>query len=152
MDDSLNWSKHINAVKSKMSRYIGIMYKIKKFLPLAARLQIYHSFVQSHVNYCSLIWGFSARSNIDSLFTKQKKALRAIIPGFINYKFKDGKIPGHTKSKFSEYKILTIHNIIALNALILLHKIQNYPSLLPISIRKTIPANSPEVTRLLGLT
>ena len=38
---------------------------------------------------------------------------------------------------------MTIHNIIALNALILLHKIQNYPSLLPISIRKTIPADSP---------
>ena len=53
MDDSINWSKDITAVKSKMSRYLGIMYKIKKFLHLAARLQIYHSFVQSHVNYCS---------------------------------------------------------------------------------------------------
>ena len=69
--------------------------------------------------------------------------MRAVIPGFINYKFKDGKIPGHTKSKFTEYKIFTIHNIIALNALILLHKIQNYPSLLPNSIRETIPEDSP---------
>ena len=143
IDESLNWSSHVKAVQSKISRYVGIMYKIKKFLPLQARLQIYHSFVQSHVNYCSLIWGFSARSNIDSLFIKQKKAMRAVIPGYINYKFKDSKLPGHTKFKFSEYKILTIHNMIAFNALILLHKIQYYPSLLPISIRETIPADSP---------
>ena len=68
MDESLNWSKHVNAVQSKMTRYIGIMYKIKKFLPLTARLQIYHSFVQSHVNYCSLVWGFSTKSNIEALF------------------------------------------------------------------------------------
>ena len=69
--------------------------------------------------------------------------MRAVIPGFINYKYKDGKIPGHTKSKFSDYKILTIHNIIAFNAYLLLHKIHNYPSLIPQSIRKTIPENSP---------
>ena len=71
MDESLNWSCHVKAVQSKMSRYVGIMYKIKKFLPLNARQQIYHSFVQSYVNYCSLVWGFTAKSNIDSLFTKK---------------------------------------------------------------------------------
>ena len=33
IDEKLNWSSHIKAVKSKMSRYIGIMYKLKKYLP-----------------------------------------------------------------------------------------------------------------------
>ena len=143
MDESLNWSKHINAVHTKMSRYIGLMYKIKKFLPLQVRLQIYHSFVQSYVNYCSLVWGFSNKSNLEKLFAKQKQALRAVIPGYINYKYKDGKIPGHTKDKFSEYNILTIQNIVALNAFIFMHKAQCYPSLLPQSIRETIPRDSP---------
>ena len=112
IDESLNWSRHIKTVQSKMARYVGIMHKIKKYLPLKARIQIYHSFVQSYANYCSLVWGFSSKSNIESLFTKQKKAMRAIIPGYINYKYKDGKLPGHTKPKFYEYKILNIHGII----------------------------------------
>ena len=73
IDESLNWSRHVKTIISKMSRYVGIMYKIKKFLPLTARLQIYHSFVQSHLNFCSLLWGFSAKSNIEALFSKQKK-------------------------------------------------------------------------------
>ena len=87
MDDSLTWSKHVNAVQTKMSRYIDIMYKIKKFLPLQARLQIYHSFVQSYINYCSLVWGFSNKSNLDKLLAKQKQGIRAIIPGFVNFKY-----------------------------------------------------------------
>ena len=134
MDDKLSWSHHIKSVESKMCRYVGIMYKIKKYLPLNARIQIYHSFVQSHINYCSLVWGFSSRSYIETIFSKQKKGLRAVIPGFINYKYRDGNIPGHTKAFFTEYKILTIQNIITLNALIFMHKINKYRSLLPLSI------------------
>ena len=68
--------------------------------------------------------------------------MRAVIPGFINYKYKDGKIPGHTKSKFSEYKTLTIHGIIVQNALIFMHKFYKYPSLLPPAIIETISTDS----------
>ena len=143
MDDKLSWSHHIKSVESKMCRYVGIMYKIKKYLPLNARIQIYHSFVQSHINYCSLVWGFSSRSYIETIFSKQKKGLRAVIPGFINYKYRDGNIPGHTKAFFTEHEILTIQNIITLNALIFMHKINNYRSLLARSILETIPDNSP---------
>ena len=143
IDESLNWTLHVKTILSKMSRYVGIMYKIKKFLPLTARLQIYHSFVQSHLNFCSLVWGFSAKSNIEALFSKQKKGLRAVVPGFINYKFRDGETPGHTKPFFSEYKILSIQGIIALNAFLFMRKVRQFQSLLPTSVSSTISKESP---------
>ena len=143
IDESLNWTSHINTVLSKMARYVGIMYKLKNTLPLKARLQIYHSFVQSHLNFCSIVWGFSAKSNIDALFAKQKKGLRAVIPGFIRYNYRDGETPGHTKHKFSEYKILTIHNIIALNTYVFMQKVRSFTTLLPCSIKNTIATDSP---------
>ena len=50
-----------------MSCLYPSMYKLKKQLPEKVRIQIYHSFVQSHmINYCSLVWGFCAKSNIES--------------------------------------------------------------------------------------
>ena len=76
------------------------MYKIKKLLPLKARLQIYHNLVQSHINFCSLVWGFSCKSNIEAILCKEKKGLRAVITGFINYNYKDGIVRGHTKKIF----------------------------------------------------
>ena len=119
------------------------MYKIKTFLPLKVRLQVYHSFLKSHINYCSLVWGFTSKSNIEKLFSAQKKAMRAVIPGFINYRYRAGNIPGHTKAAFSEYKILTIHNLIALNSLFFIYKIKNFPMLVPVSISSTIADDSP---------
>ena len=69
VDENLTWSWHIKTIQTKMARYIGLMYKLKIQLPLLkVRIQIFHSFVQSHINYCSLVWGFSAKTNIDSLF------------------------------------------------------------------------------------
>ena len=143
VDESLNWTKHIKTIQSKMARYIGIMYKLKKFLPLHARLQIFHSFVQSHINYCSLVWGFSCKSNIETLFSKQKKGMRAVIPGYVNYNYRHGILPGHTKSAFSEYEILTVQNLITSNAFLFMYKIGNCPSLLPLSVRSTISENRP---------
>ena len=87
-----------------MSRYVGMMYKNKKYIPLKARLWLYHSFVQSHLNFCSLAWGFSGKSNIEQMFSKQKKGMRALIPGFINYFYKEGEIPGLSKSGFNDIK------------------------------------------------
>ena len=143
VDDKLTWTQHIKTVKAKMSRYVGIMYRIKNVLPTEARLQIFHSFVQSHINYCSLVWGFSAKFNIDSLFVNQKKGLRAVIPGYINFYYKDGILPAHTKSAFAEYDVLTAQGVIAKNTLIFMHKINNFPDLIPISVRETIAPTAP---------
>ena len=81
MDDRLCWAQHVKAIKAKMSRYVGIMYRIRSLIPLKARVQIYHSLIQSHINYCSLIWGFAAKAHINSLFIGQKKGIRAARSG-----------------------------------------------------------------------
>ena len=120
------------------------MYKLKSQLPLKVRIQVFYSFVQSHINYCSLVWGFSTKTNIDSLFRTQKKGMRAVIPGFINYRYRsDGTLPGHTKSYFAKYDILTIQNVIVLNALVFMHKARHFPLDLPRSVRKTVAEKSP---------
>ncbi len=143
IDEKLTWSKHIAAVKVKMARYMGIMYRIKHHMPLKVRLQLYHSFVQSHLNYCSLVWGFAAKSHIDALFRKQKQGIRMVMPGFINYFYKDGQLPAHTQASFSEHNVLTVHGIIVKNALILMHKIKYFPKTVPKSIINLFPGNMP---------
>ncbi len=143
IDEKLTWTNHIKALKSKMSRYVGIMYRIKSSIPLEVRIQIYHSFVQSHLNFCSLVWGFSAKSNIETLFTKQKKGMRAVMPGYVNYYYKDGILPTGTKSKFNEFEILTVHNIVVRNAQIFMQKVFTSPRLLPPSVRETISHLAP---------
>ena len=143
IDENLSWANHITTIKTKMARYLGIMYKIRKYIPSKTRMQIFHSFVQSHLNYCTLVWGFAAKSHLDSVFRKQKSGIRAVMEGFVNFKFRDGIIPTHTKSTFNEMNVLTVQNVVVKNALIFMHKIRYFPDLLPRSIRETIPSNAP---------
>ena len=69
--------------------------------------------------------------------------MRAVMPGYINYRYNDGELPAHTKLSFKEYNILTIHGIIVRNSLLLMHKIKHFPRLVPPSIRDTIPRDAP---------
>jgi len=143
LDEKLTWSSHIKALRCKMARYVGILYKIKSYIPLEVRIQIYHSFIQSHLNYCSLVWGFTSKTKIECLFRQQKKGIRAVMPGFVNYFYKDGTPPTGTKSFFSNYSILTIHSIILSNSLIFMNKIFYFPNQLPPPVAKTIHENVP---------
>ena len=126
-----------------MSKYIGVMYKLKHLIPCWARLLIFHSFGESHLNFCSVVRVFSCKSNIDKLHTVLKKAMRAVMPGFVRYFYKDGVIPSHTKPAFKEHNILTVQSIIAKNTLMFISKIVRLTSDIPSSIRKLIPPNSP---------
>ena len=44
--------------------------------------------------------------NIELLFRNQKKAMRAVMPRYVHYFYKEGKIPTHTKESFYKYNIL----------------------------------------------
>ena len=79
----MKWVKHISALKSKMTKNLEIMYKSTFVISLKARLLIYQSFVQSQLNFCTSVWGFAAKSNKDQLLTIQKKAVRTVMPGYV---------------------------------------------------------------------
>lgn len=134
-----------------MSRYVGIIYKLKNKVPLSVRIQIYHSLIQSHLNYCSIIWGFAAKTHIAGLFSAQKKGLRAIMPGFTSSYYKDGKLPTSTKAHFINYNIMTIHSIICKNTLMLLVKASYFadqvpPSIIDIIIQSNKPNDESQLT------
>ena len=124
LDTNLAWMSHINLLSSKVSRNAGIIYKLKGIVPASVLKNLYNSFVQSHLNYCSSLWGMGTKSSLTKLFTSQNKAVRAIENRFNNcfYNANTGELPCHTKEIFSRNNILTVHNIIAKNSLILMHK------------------------------
>jgi hypothetical protein len=138
VDDRLQWTHHIKSLSTKIHRNCGILYRMKGILPQSAMLVLYHSFIQSHLNYCSLIWGMGSKNSLKTLFVGQKKAIRALIPGFVNYYYnkKTEEPPQHTKHTFNDHKILTVYSIVLKNIMLFMCKSTNYPHLIPASISK----------------
>ena len=125
VDDSLSWTDHINGLASKISRNVGILYKLKGIVPESVLRTLYNSFVQSNLNYCSTVWGLKSKHSVEKVFRVQKKAIRAIENRFNNFFYnKETKETAcHTKDIFARNKLLSVHNLIAKNTLSTMHKI-----------------------------
>ena len=74
LDENLNWKQHKQKTPNKCSRIIGIINKLKHYLPIHIKLTLYHVLIQPHLTYCILVWGF----NCERLIELQKKVLRYI--------------------------------------------------------------------------
>ena len=60
----------------KISRAIGIMYKLQPFLPLKVMKNVYYSLIYSHIIYAIEAWGSACKTELDKIFILQKRAMR----------------------------------------------------------------------------
>jgi hypothetical protein len=109
LTETLDWSKHISKMSSKISQIIGTMSRIKRYVPKAALKLIYNSLILSRLYYCILLWGFdSAR-----LLKLQKRAVRIICTTKYN---------AHTNPLFYDLRLLKIKDIFSVQCAIFFYK------------------------------
>ncbi len=54
INEHLNWKSHTDKLSNKISKTMGVLNKLKHFVPLNARVMIYNSLILSHLKYCIL--------------------------------------------------------------------------------------------------
>ena len=97
IDNKLSWKAQIQHIKTKLARNIGLISKIRHYAKDAC-LKLYHSLIQSHINYNILNWTCTHNSTIDPINKKVKKAIRVV--SFAQTKYE------HTPPLFKSLKIL----------------------------------------------
>ena len=75
----MNWNTHINYmyIATKITKIVGILYRLKDIYPHSVLLTLYNSLILPHFRYCLLLWGSSTKEN-HPLHLLQKKAVRII--------------------------------------------------------------------------
>ena len=63
IDQHLSWKHHINYIALKISRNIGIISRLRHFVPLKTLLIIYNSLISSYISYGLLAWGQASKSH-----------------------------------------------------------------------------------------
>ena len=102
LDCNLSWKYHINELSKKLSRTIGIFYKIRHFVPCEILKTLYYSLFYSFVSYGIAVWGFTYKFHIQKLSLLQKKIIRVMA-------FK--KQTEHSNPIFSKLELLKIEDI-----------------------------------------
>ena len=72
--ETLNWDRYIDKIANKISRTLGVMNKLKHFLPKYTLKIMYSSLIAPHFNNNILLWGF----NTHRLIKLQNRAIRII--------------------------------------------------------------------------
>lgn len=99
---TLAWDAHVEKLCKRLSSTAGALSRCRALLPTKIKLQIYYALFASHINYCSLVWLTTTKSNINKIFLLQKKVIRHVVS--IDYF-------APTLSHFQTYNIITAENM-----------------------------------------
>ena len=109
IDEHLNWKSHIQKVSNKVSRSIGVLNRLKNFLPLAMLRILYNAIILRHFQYLLFTWVF----NPGRLNQLQKRAIRVIT---------NSKYNAHVESLLNRLNLLRLVDIFKINLLNMFHK------------------------------
>ena len=77
LQDTLEWNLHLNILNLKLNRAIGMLCKIRHYVPKFLLKTLYHTIFHSHLMYACQIWGQN-QSILNKIQPLQDKALRII--------------------------------------------------------------------------
>ena len=117
IDNKLNFTPHFNKVYDKMKKGLNGLIMVKNQLSQKAKLNVYHSLIHSHLDYCAMIWISNIKKKqLNMLKVIQKKALRVVF---------GTKYNAHTSGLFQSNGITKVENIFERDSLLLTFKYQN---------------------------
>jgi hypothetical protein len=110
IDHKLNFKDHVDNLCIKLSKSLGIMYRIAPFVPRAVMLNLYYSIFYPHMTYAITTWGMSSLGNRAKIKRLQNRVL-SFLPAQAN------------TSVLTTNRILTFENSFFYFILLHFHKI-----------------------------
>ena len=98
INENLNWNSHLDQMCTRVSKSVGILNKLKQFLPPFILRTLYNSIVLPHLSYGILAWGSTSIRPLKL----QKKAVRVI---------SCSKFNAHTDPIFKKLSLLKVSDI-----------------------------------------
>jgi len=78
VDDKLKFSEHASNMCNKLSKVVGILYKLQPYLSEGSLISVYYGLAFPYLIYCNMVWGATFPTHTNSLFLLQKKIVRLI--------------------------------------------------------------------------
>ena len=108
IDEKLNFNMHFLKLCAQLSKFSGLLYKLRSILTTAQLLVTYKVYVQPILNYGVLVYGTSSKTTLQPLEAKVKQIARII--------FKKRKTESTLQNR-EKYKMHSIKDLQFLNCL-----------------------------------
>ena len=116
IDSNLSWKYHTGHITSKISKTVGIIARLRYYVPTSVLLRIYQSLIFPYLSYAIVVWGHAAQTYINQILVLQKRALRLIY--FTSYR-------SHAIRLFISSNTIPINMLYFKSVSILMHDVFN---------------------------
>jgi len=73
INQTLSCNEHIQTIKNKINKNIGIIRKIKQSVPQSVLNMLYYTLIHPYLLYCNTVWALHRTTFLDKLFVTQKR-------------------------------------------------------------------------------
>lgn len=116
LDETLSWAEHVNFVKTKVSKGLGMLKLCCNFLPRSCLSSIYYAHIFPYLSSGIEFWGYSCQSYTNVLLVLQKKCIRIIC-------HVDNRT--HCAPLAKQLNILLFNDLRYFNTLVLMYRVYN---------------------------
>ena len=78
IDEFLHWKTHFTILRAKLERSIGLLDKLRYFVPANLLRTVYYAIFDSYLRYGCEVWGQNKNNSTNEISRLQDKALRII--------------------------------------------------------------------------
>ena len=116
IDHSLKYHNHISSVKTKLSRFVGISYRLTSLFNYSTAKKFYYGCVYPAFNYCIGVWGgvLMCTERANDLLSLQRRIVKNLFTKF--YQHDNGWI-------FASARIMKFNDVYRMCILKYMHKI-----------------------------
>ena len=93
-DQHLSWNLHVDHVTKSVSKYIGLFYRIRKYLSQESLKILHNSLLLPRIDYCDIVWGNCGEGLRGRIERLQLRSARAIL-----------RVPVRTSSEYLRKKM-----------------------------------------------
>ena len=115
IDEHLKWDTQLQHINNKLTKNVGILFKLRHYMPINALKQLYYTLIFPYLNYGLMSWGTACQTKLRKIKVSQNNCLRCIF--FVNKR--ENPAP-----YFTLLGILKLESIFKLKIASLVHKIQ----------------------------
>ena len=115
IDVCLKWDAQLQYINNKITKNIGILYKLRYYVSMNTLKQLYYMLIYPYLNYGLMSWGTACQTRLKKIKTSHNNCLRCIF-------FADKR--ENATPYFALLDILKLENIFKLKIGCLVHKLQ----------------------------
>ena len=116
IDPSLTWKAHITKLSKIISSKIGIISRIRHFVPRSILILLYNALILPHLTYCIELWGNTYPTLLQPIARLQKKLVRLIT--FSHFQ-------AHSAPLFHQLRLLDFRNLCKLHSCLLIFDLKH---------------------------